>query len=242
MTLKSGSLFPRERGHGAGGEGFDGEAAVFIEGVGLRGEEEFLAAAGGAGIELQDAGDKGVGFAREICGGDDSGDETDFLCALGREGFAEKDEREGKAREGVFAEVGHDGGRGQAVAHFGEAEGSGVGYEREVGDDGEAHAETEGVTLHFGYGDQRGGADEAFEFDEAGDFGADGFGIAGGAFAACAKNFAVGADAQDAGARLRGFGTEFGEHGVEHRAGDFVAVIGIVESEGEDFGGTMNFD
>src|ERR1700680_2753723 len=77
LTVKSGSLFPREGGHGAGGEGFDGEAAVFFEGVGLRGEEEFFAAAGGAGIEFQDAGDESVVFGGEIGRGNDLGDETD---------------------------------------------------------------------------------------------------------------------------------------------------------------------
>src|SRR5579859_1415030 len=200
LTLKSGSLFPRERGHGTGGEGFGGKAAVFFEGVGLGGEEEIFAAAGGAGVELQDAGDEFVGNAGQLWRGTDHGDQADFLSLLRSEGLAEEDERKGEAREGVFAEVGHDGGRGEAVGHFGEAEGGGVGDEREGGHDGEAHAETESVALDFGYGDEGGGADEALEIDEAGDFGAGGIGVAGGAFAAGAESFSAGADAEDAGA------------------------------------------
>ena len=119
----------------------------------MRGEKEFFAAAGGAGVEFQDAGDQGVGFGGEIGGGNNLKDEADFEGALRRERFAEKDEREGEAWQGVFTEVGHDGGGSQAVTHFGEAERGGVGDEREVGDDGEAHAEAEGVGMDFGYGD-----------------------------------------------------------------------------------------
>ena len=208
----------------------------------MGGEEEVLATAGGAGIELQDAGDQGVGFAGEICGGNNLGDQADFLSLLGSEGLSEKNQRKGETGQSVFAEIGHDGGGGEAVGHFGETERGGIGDEREIGDDGEAHAETEGVALDFGYGDQGGGANEALEFDETRNFGAGGFGVAGGAFAAGAKNFAACANAQDAGAGLRGFGAEFGEHGAEHGAGDFVAVIGIVESEGEDIRGAVNLD
>src|SRR5579859_902712 len=153
LTLKSGSLFPRERGHGTGGEGFGGKAAIFFEGVGLGGEEEIFAAAGGAGVELQDAGDEFVGNAGQLWRGTDHGDQADFERLLRSKRLAEKDEGKGETREGVFAEIGHDGGGSEAVAHFGEAEGGGVSYEREVGDDGEAHAETECVTLDFGYGD-----------------------------------------------------------------------------------------
>ena len=170
------------------------------------------------------------------------GDEADFESLLRSKRFAEKDQGEGETREGIFAEIGHDGGGGEAVAHLGKTERGVFGDQWEVGDDGEAHAESEGVALDFGDGDKRGSANEALEFDQTGDFGADGVGVTGSAFAAGAENFAVGADAEDAGAGLRGFGAEFGEHGVEHGAGDFVAVIGIVEGEGEDFGCAMNFD
>ena len=66
MTLKSSSLFPGQGGQGAGGEGFGSEATIFLEGVGLSGEEEIFAAAGGTGVELQNAGDKFVGNASEF--------------------------------------------------------------------------------------------------------------------------------------------------------------------------------
>jgi len=96
--------------------------------------------------------------------------------------------------------------------------------------------------LDFGDGDQGRCADEAFEIDEASDFGADGMFVAGGAFAAGAENFSVGADAEDASAGLQRFGAKFGEHGVEHGASDFVAVVGIVKGEREDVRGAMDFD
>src|ERR1700675_597747 len=82
LTLKSGSLFSRVGGHGAGGEGVGGEAAVFFKGVGLGGEEEFLAAAGGAGVELEDACDQLVGYAGELRRGADHGDQADFESLL----------------------------------------------------------------------------------------------------------------------------------------------------------------
>jgi hypothetical protein len=236
------SLFPGERGYRASGEGFGGEAAIFFECVGLRSEEKFFAAASGAGVELQDAGDKLVGYAGQLWRWADHGDQTDFESYLRSEWLAEENERKGEPRESVFAEVGHDSGGGEAVGHFGETEEGGLSDEREVGDDGEAHAETEGVALHFSYGDQGRGADEALELDEADDFGSDGSFVTSGAFAAGAENCAVGADAEDAGAGLGGFGAEFREHGVEHGAGDFVAVIWIVEGEGEDIARAMYFD
>jgi len=44
----------------------------------------------------------------------------------GVNGWPKRNERKGEAREGVFAEVGHDGRGGEAVGHFG-------GRQREVG-------------------------------------------------------------------------------------------------------------
>src|SRR5258708_20554653 len=67
LTLKSDSLFPREGGHGACGEGFDGQGTIFFESVGLRGEEKVFAAAGGGRGQFQDLGGEGVGFFVEIC-------------------------------------------------------------------------------------------------------------------------------------------------------------------------------
>jgi len=153
LTLKSDSLFPRKGGHGACGEGFDGQGAIFFESVGLRGEEKVFAAAGGGSVQFQDAGDEGVGFGGKIGGGNDLRDQADFESLLGRKWLAEKYERKGEARQGVFAEVRHDRGGSEAMAHFWKTEGGGVCYQREVGDDGEAHAEGEGVALDFGYGD-----------------------------------------------------------------------------------------
>src|SRR5258708_5463316 len=71
LTLKSDSLFPREGGHGACGEGFDGQGAIFFESVGLRGEEKVFAAAGGGRGEFLDAGHGGRRFGGKIGGGRD---------------------------------------------------------------------------------------------------------------------------------------------------------------------------
>src|SRR5258705_6372683 len=85
LTFKSDSLFPREGGHGACGEGFDGQGAIFFESVGLRGEEKVFAAAGGGSIEFQDADDEGVGFGGKICGGENVRDEAEFReCWAGK--------------------------------------------------------------------------------------------------------------------------------------------------------------
>src|SRR6266404_5846470 len=143
LTFKSDSLFPREGGQGT----------IFFESVGLRGEEKVFAAAGGGRVQFQDAGNEGVGFGGKIGGGDNLRDQADFESLLGRKRFAEKYKRKGEARQCVFAEVRHDRGGSEAMAHFWKTEGGGVCYQREVGDDGEAHAEGEGVALDFGYGD-----------------------------------------------------------------------------------------
>src|SRR5882724_8554091 len=89
LTLIRESLFPCQRGQGARGEGFDGEVAVFFEGVGLSGEEKFLAAADGARVELQDAGNQLVGFGGEIGGWNDLGDEAKFQGILWSERLTE---------------------------------------------------------------------------------------------------------------------------------------------------------
>src|SRR6266702_2684550 len=89
LTLMRESLFPGERGQGAGGESFGGEAAVFFKCVGLGGEEKFLAAASGAGVELQDAGYQLVGFGGEIGGWNDLGDDANFQGILWSERLTE---------------------------------------------------------------------------------------------------------------------------------------------------------
>src|SRR5260370_37205215 len=93
LTLKSDSLFPREGGHGACGEGFDGQGTIFFESVGLGGEEKVFAAAGGGRVQFQDSGDEGVGFGGKIGGGDNLRDQADFESLLGRKWLAEKYER-----------------------------------------------------------------------------------------------------------------------------------------------------
>src|SRR5215470_7128564 len=119
LTLIRESLFLAECGEGALREGFEREAAVLLEGVALRGEEEFLAAACGAGVELENAGDKGVGFLRELFGGTNLRDEADFEGLVGSKRLSEENQWKSEARERVFPEIGHDGGGRKAVAHFG---------------------------------------------------------------------------------------------------------------------------
>jgi len=234
LTLIRESLFLAESGEGALREGFEREAAVLLEGVALRGEEEFLAAACGAGVELENAGDKGVGFLRELFGGTNLRDEADFEGLVGSKRLSEENQWKSEARERVFPEIGHDGGGRKAVAHFGETEGGTFGDKSEVADDGQAHAEAEGVAVYFGDGDERASAQNSLELDDASDFRADGVGVASGTLAAGAEDGAASTNAEDAGAGLCGFGTKLGEHSVKHRAGDFVAEAGIVEREGQD--------
>src|SRR5258708_2678246 len=153
VTLKSDSLFSREGGPGAPREGFDRPGPIFFERIGLRGEEKVFAAAGGGRVEFQDAGDEGVGLGGKIGGGNDLRDQADFESLPGRKRLAEKYERKGEARQGVFAEVRHDRGGGGAMAHFWKTKGSGVCYQREVGDGGEGQAGGAGGALGFGPGD-----------------------------------------------------------------------------------------
>src|SRR5258707_8941524 len=115
LTLKSDSLFPREGGHRACGEGFDGQGAIFFESVGLRREEKVFAAAGGGRVEFQDAGDEGVGFGGKIGGGDDLRDQGDFESFPGGKRLGEKEERKSGERQGGIPEGRKGGGGGQDV-------------------------------------------------------------------------------------------------------------------------------
>src|SRR5258708_38116471 len=68
LTLKSDSLFPREGGHGACGEGFDGQGAIFFESVGLRGEEKVFAASGVGRGHVQSVRGRGTRLCGTVVG------------------------------------------------------------------------------------------------------------------------------------------------------------------------------
>src|SRR5258707_12563136 len=82
LTLKSDSLFPREGGHGACGESFDGQGTIFFESVGLRGEEKVFAAAGGGSVQFLNVGGEGGGFGGKIGGGEQLGGQDGFCRVL----------------------------------------------------------------------------------------------------------------------------------------------------------------
>jgi hypothetical protein len=54
-------------------------------------------------------------------------------------------------------------------------------------------------------------------------------GIPARAFASRAENLAARSQAQDSRDGMRCFAAKFGEHRVEHRASNFIAVLGVVQ-------------
>src|ERR1700674_5510633 len=95
------SLLPCERGHAAGGQSFNGEAAILVKRVLLHVLKKLFAVAHGGGIEAENALDEGVGLGGKTLGGDDLRDEADLQRALRFDGIAKEDERESEARQGV---------------------------------------------------------------------------------------------------------------------------------------------
>ena len=65
-------------------------------------------------------------------------------------------------------------------------------------------------------------------------------GIPARAFPPGAKYFAASAQAQNSRARMRGFAAKLGEHRVEHRASDFVAMLGIIQGKVQDIAGPLD--
>src|SRR5882762_8160202 len=72
------SLFPREHGQAAFGQGIDGETAVLVKGVLLGVEKKFFTAAHGPGVKPHDALDEGVGFRRKSVGRANLRDQADL--------------------------------------------------------------------------------------------------------------------------------------------------------------------
>src|SRR5260370_7410067 len=95
-------------------------------------KEKAFAAAHGRRIELQNAFDERIGFRGEAPGGTDLRDQTNLLRAARIDRLAKQNQGEGEVGKSVLTEVGHDGGRGKAVAHLGESEGRVLSDEREV--------------------------------------------------------------------------------------------------------------
>jgi hypothetical protein len=60
------------------------------------------------------------------------------------------------------------------------------------------------------------------------------------ALASRAEDLTARSNAQDTRARSRCFRAKLGEHGVEHRAGDLIAVLSVVQRKGQDIAGPLN--
>src|ERR1700676_4430259 len=113
------SLFRlREQGHTADRQGFNSQSAVLVKGVLLGCLEEFLAASRGSRIELTDTLDDNIRVADQAVGRADLRNEADLQRALRVDRIAEQDEGKRKARQRVFAQVGHDGRRSQTRTHL----------------------------------------------------------------------------------------------------------------------------
>src|SRR5260370_25863733 len=178
------------------------ETAVLSKGVLLGVKEKCFAAAHGGRIELQNAFDERIGFRGEAPGGTDLRDQTNLLRAARIDRLAKQNQGEGEVGKSVLTEVGHDGGRGKAVAHLGESEGRVLSDEREVAQNGKSEAETKGVALDLGDADQRRGAQGGFELEDTSRFAPDCSRGAPRTLASCAENITARANAQDAGARF----------------------------------------
>jgi len=189
---------------------------------------------------MQDALNESIDVARESARRADLRDEADLLCLLRRDGIAEENEGKREARQRVLAEVGHDRGGREAELHFRESQCRGFRNIDEVANNGEAESESEGVALHFCDADQRRNPQGALEFDEARGFVMDRRGIPACALAPCAEDFTARSQAQDPRIRMRFLAVKLRKHCVKHRAGDFVAVLEIVQREVQDIAGPLD--
>src|SRR3982074_834522 len=230
----------REDGHAADRQGFNGQAAVLVKGVLLRRLEELLAVPRGVRVELKYALDKGVSIGCEMPGRTNLRDEANLQGMLRGDGIAEEDEGEGEARQCILAQVRHDGRRCETETHLGKSQGSVVSDVNEVTNDRKPEAEPEGVALDFRDADQGRSSQSALELDKTRCFFMDCDGIPACALAPRAEDLAARPEAQDSRTGPRCFRPQLGEHGVEHRAGHFIAVVSVVQCKSQDIVGPLD--
>ncbi len=153
----------REDGHAADRQGFHGQAAVLVKGVLLRRLKKILAAPGGIRFELKYAFDQGIGIGCETSRRTDLGNEADLQGVLRGDSIAEQNEGERETRQGVLAQIRHDGRRCETETHLGKSQGRVVSGVHEVTNNRESEAEPERVALDFRNTDQGRGSQGALE-------------------------------------------------------------------------------
>src|ERR1700730_18776419 len=107
--------------------------------------KKLLAPPRGVRVEPEDAVDEGIRLAGQTVGRANLRDKTSLQRELGRDGIAEEHEWKCEARQGVFAEVGHDRGGSEAGTHFRKAEGCVMSYESEIRHDRESESEAKSI-------------------------------------------------------------------------------------------------
>src|SRR5882762_8960775 len=106
-------------------------------------------------------------------------------------GIAEEHERKREARQGVLAQVRHDGRRCEAEPHLRKSQGSVFSHVDKVADDRKAEAEPQSVALNFRDADQRRSSQSTLEINETSCLFVDRQGVPARAFATRAEHLAT---------------------------------------------------
>src|ERR1700674_2512548 len=240
FAVAASSFLPGKHGHAAHSQSIDSEAAILAKVVLLGGLEKFLAAPRRSRIGPKDALDQSISLRGQTISRTNLRDETDLQSLLRGDGMTEEDERKRKARQRVLTQVGHDRGGREAGTHLGKLQGGVLSDQNEVTQDREPEAEAKGVALHLRDADQGRSSQRTLDLDDASSFVADRLDVPARALPPRAEDLATCSNAQYACAGARCFFPKRGQHRVEHRAGDLVAVVGIVQCKGQDVAGQLD--
>src|SRR4030088_3059953 len=108
----------REHGHAADRQSLNGEAAILVKGILQSRLRKFLAVSSGVGIQLKYALYKCIGIGCEASARANLSNEPDLLSMLRADGIAKQDKRKCEARQGILAQVRHDGCRCETETHL----------------------------------------------------------------------------------------------------------------------------
>src|ERR1700737_1018939 len=109
----------REHGHAADRQSLNGEAAVLVKGILQSRLKKFFTVSSSVGIQLKYALYEGIGIGCEAPRRANLRNEPDLLSMLRANGIAKQDKRKCEARQGILAQVRHDGCRCETESHLG---------------------------------------------------------------------------------------------------------------------------
>src|ERR1700716_3358000 len=112
----------REHGHAADRQSLNGEAAILVKGILQSRLKKFLAVSSGVGIQLKYALYKCIDIGCEASGRANLRNEPDLLSMLRANRIPKQDQGKGETRQGILAQVRHDGCRCETESHLGKSQ------------------------------------------------------------------------------------------------------------------------